>query len=197
MSAKTPATVKMIQNILDGTTAPQKAARAEKDGKENNIADTYAVKTVTTWAYADIAYYEQNHVYALIRMQRTGGKANIYIDCRCEFAYRPTTDPDVYNFISLNKVLEALGLNSINFVPQGTRVVIENLGSDVYGEVTELYAGYTGFFCELASERMSMAFARIYNAPPNAGQGGWGINIESLYTNSAVYHIDIFDADVT
>lgn len=48
MDVSNIATVKMVQNILDGTTTPQQATKATQDGNGNVITTTYAQKESVT-----------------------------------------------------------------------------------------------------------------------------------------------------
>lgn len=160
------------------------------DGSAARIID---LAPQTTSTYAEIASNPRFYVYGHIVMQRKGNKADIHIDCRLTVR-NSSIGSSSHNFISVSRLRTVLNLSNLSWSSHNTRVVIENLGSDAYGTAGGNNAGYTGFVAEYGTTLLGIA--RYYNQPGNNAIGSWELN-NAIFNNTAVYHIDIWGADVT
>lgn len=149
-----------------------------------------APQTMST--YAEITSNSRFYVYGHIVMQRNGNKADIHIDCR--LTVRSSVGSSAFNFISVSRLSTVLNLSNLSWSSHNTRVVIENLDSDAYGTAGGNNAGYAGFIADYGTTYLGIA--RYYNQPGNNTIGGWELS-NAIYNNTAVYHIDIWGADVS
>ena len=151
----------------------------------------------TTNVYAEIAAaYSFAFVYAHIVMQRRGNKADIHMDFRIDLrGGNPTSD---WTLFTAARLAYVLGLSSLSFESNNTRVMIENCPSSTFGTVGGVYAGYTGFMLAFDSTSTSgIGIGRFFNQPSNDGVGGWEVTTEEVYSEDYIYHADIWGADVS
>ena len=151
----------------------------------------------TTNVYAEIAAaYSFAFVYAHIVMQRRGNKADIHMDFRIDLrGGNPTAK---WTLFTTARLAYVLGLSSLSFESNNTRVMIENCPSGTFGTVGGVYAGYTGFVLAFdGSNSGGIGIGRFYNQPSNDGVGGWEVTTEEVYSEDYIYHADIWGADVS
>ena len=151
----------------------------------------------TTNVYAEITAANMfAYVYAHIVMQRRGNKADIHMDFRIDLrGGNPTAK---WTLFTTARLADVLGLSSLSFESNNTRVMIENCPSGTFGTVGGVYAGYTGFMLTFDSTNSGgIGIGRIYNQPSNDDVSGWEVTTEEVYSEDYIYHADIWGADVT
>ena len=151
----------------------------------------------TTNVYAEITAANMfAYVYAHIVMQRRGYKADIHMDFRIDLrSGNPTSD---WTLFTTARLADVLGLSSLSFESNNTRVMIENCPSSTFGTVGGVYAGYTGFVLAFdGSKSGGIGIGRFYNQPSNDSVGAWEVTTEEVYSEDYIYHADIWGADVS
>lgn len=164
---------------------------------DGSVARTVDLAPQTTNVYAEITAANMfAYVYAHIVMQRWGNKANIHMDFRIDL--RSGNPISEWTLFTTARLADVLGLSSLSFESNNTRVMIENCPSGTFGTVGGVYAGYTGFVLAFDSTYSGgIGIGRIYNQPSNDGVGGWEVTEEEVYNEDYIYHADIWGADVT
>lgn len=164
---------------------------------DGSSALTIDLAPQTTNVYAEITAVNMfAYVYANIIMQRRGNKADIHMDFRIDL--RGGNPAANWTLFTTARLADVLGLSSLSFESNNTRVMIENCPSGTFGTVGGVYAGYTGFVLAFDSSYSGgIGIGRIYNQPSNDGVGGWEVTTEEVYSEDYIYHADIWGADVT
>ena len=201
-NAETAETADKVANAL----TLQNARYSQNNGQNYSFGsfayDGSAARTVdlapqTTNVYAEIAAaYSFAFVYAHIVMQRRGNKADIHMDFRIDLrGGNPTSE---WTLFTTARLAYVLGLSSLSFESNNTRVMIENCPSSTFGTVGGVYAGYTGFVLAFDSTSSGgIGIGRFFNQPSNDGVGGWEVTTEEVYSEDYIYHADIWGADVS
>ena len=201
-NAETAETADKVANAL----TLQNARYSQNNGQNYSFGsfayDGSAARTVdlapqTTNVYAEIAAaYSFAFVYAHIVMQRRGNKADIHMDFRIDLrGGNPTSE---WTLFTTARLAYVLGLSSLSFESNNTRVMIENCPSSTFGTVGGVYAGYTGFVLAFdGSKSGGIGIGRFYNQPSNDSVGAWEVTTEEVYSEDYIYHADIWGADVS
>ena len=164
---------------------------------DGSSALTIDLSPQTTNVYAEITATNMfAYVYAHIVMQRRGNKADIHMDFRIDLrSGNPTAN---WTLFTTARLADVLGLSSLSFESNNTRVMIENCPSGTFGTVGGVYAGYTGFVLAFDSTYSGgIGIGRFFNQPSNDGVGGWEVTTEEVYSEDYIYHADIWGADVS
>lgn len=177
----------------------QTLTSGQQEQARTNIgaASTVDLAPQTTNVYAEITAANMfAYVYAHIVMQRRGNKADIHIDFRIDLrGGNPTSE---WTLFTTARLAYVLGLSSLSFESNNTRVMIENCPSSTFGTVGGVYAGYTGFVLAFDSTSSGgIGIGRFFNQPSNDGVGGWEVTTEEVYSEDYIYHADIWGADVS
>lgn len=164
---------------------------------DGSAARTVDLAPQTTNVYAQISARSMfAYVYAHIVMQRWGNKANIHMDFRIDL--RGGNPAANWTLFTTARLADVLGLSSLSFESNNTRVIIENCPSSTFGTVGGNYAGYTGFMLAFdGTNSGGIGIGRFFNQPSNDSIGSFEVTTEEVYSENYIYHADIWGADVT